>query len=51
MFLCIASIGLTFSGNGSGTEADPYQITNVLQFQEMNDEPVFEPTDKKADES
>jgi hypothetical protein len=25
----------SFSGNGSGTEADPYQITNVHQLQEM----------------
>jgi hypothetical protein len=29
---------LSFSGNGSGTEADPYQITNVHQLQEMNDD-------------
>jgi hypothetical protein len=28
----------SFSGNGSGTEGDPYQITNVNQLQEMNDE-------------
>jgi hypothetical protein len=29
---------LSFSGNGSGTESDPYQITNIEQLQEMNDE-------------
>jgi hypothetical protein len=29
---------LSFSGNGSGTEDDPYQITNVNQLQEMQDE-------------
>ena len=28
----------SFSGNGSGTEDDPYQITNVHQLQEMNDD-------------
>jgi hypothetical protein len=28
---------ISFSGNGSGTETDPYQITNVHQLQEMND--------------
>jgi hypothetical protein len=28
----------SFSGNGSGTEADPYQITTVEQLQEMNDD-------------
>jgi hypothetical protein len=27
-----------FSGNGSGTEADPYQITNVTQLQEMQED-------------
>lgn len=27
-----------FSGAGSGTEEDPYIITNVLQLQEMNDD-------------
>jgi hypothetical protein len=27
-----------FSGTGSGTESDPYIITNVDQFQEMNDD-------------
>ena len=32
------STALSFSGNGSGTEEDPYQITNVHQLQEMNDE-------------
>jgi hypothetical protein len=28
----------SFSGNGSGTEEDPYQITNVHQLQEMKDD-------------
>ena len=28
----------SFSGNGSGTEEAPYQITNIEQLQEMNDE-------------
>lgn len=27
-----------FSGNGTGTEADPYQITTVAQLQEMKDD-------------
>jgi hypothetical protein len=31
-------IALSFSGNGSGTEEDPYQITNVTQLQEMEDD-------------
>jgi hypothetical protein len=35
--LCTVSL-LSFSGNGSGTEEDPYQITNVQQLQEMNDD-------------
>jgi hypothetical protein len=29
---------LSFSGNGGGTEEDPYQITTVEQLQEMNDD-------------
>jgi hypothetical protein len=29
---------LAFSGKGSGTEEDPYQITNVQQLQEMKDD-------------
>ncbi len=32
-----ASVG-AFSGAGSGTEGDPYQITTVDQLQEMNDD-------------
>jgi hypothetical protein len=28
----------SFSGNGSGTESDPYQITTVEQLQEMNND-------------
>jgi len=35
--LSLAS-ALSFSGNGSGTESDPYQITTVEQLQEMNDD-------------
>ena len=27
-----------FSGSGSGTQADPYQITNATQLQEMQDD-------------
>ena len=27
-----------FSGNGSGTEEDPFQITNVKQLQEIEDD-------------
>jgi hypothetical protein len=34
----LTSSAIAFSGNGSGTEADPYQITNVQQLQEMNDD-------------
>ncbi len=30
--------GVKFSGTGTGTLADPYQITNVTQLQEMNDD-------------
>lgn len=32
------STALSFSGLGSGTEEDPYQITTVHQLQEMNDD-------------
>ena len=38
IFLITFSTALSFSGNGSGTEEDPYQITNVHQLQEMNDD-------------
>jgi hypothetical protein len=39
ILLIISSINLySFSGEGSGTEADPYQITTIEQLQEMNDE-------------
>jgi len=37
-FLAISYTALSFSGNGSGTESDPYQITTVEQLQEMNDD-------------
>ncbi|MDA3843254.1 MAG: T9SS type A sorting domain-containing protein [Candidatus Kapabacteria bacterium] len=37
LVLCASSNLCSFSGNGSGTEADPYQITNVDELQEMND--------------
>lgn len=36
--LLITENTFSFSGNGAGTEADPYQIINVEQLQEMNDE-------------
>jgi hypothetical protein len=38
IFCLSLSTALSFSGNGSGTEADPYQITNVHQLQEMEDD-------------
>jgi len=38
LILLLTSNAITFSGNGSGTEEDPYQITNVQQLQEMNDD-------------
>jgi hypothetical protein len=38
LFIIFSLEVLPFSGNGSGTEADPYQITNVHQLQEMNDD-------------
>jgi hypothetical protein len=34
--IVIPSILLGFSGSGSGTKEDPYQITNLSQLQEMN---------------
>ncbi len=40
-FLCILLMvtpAAAFSGGGSGTEGSPYQITNVSQLQEMNDD-------------
>ena len=42
MAVAIATIFLSpnasaFSGNGSGTEIDPYQITNVNELQEIQD--------------
>jgi len=36
-FCLSLATALSFSGNGSGTESDPYQITNVHQLQEMKD--------------
>jgi hypothetical protein len=36
--IVIPSILLSFSGSGSGTKEDPYQITNLSQLQEMNDD-------------
>ena len=38
LIILIPSTALAFSGKGSGTAEDPYQITNVYQLQEMNDE-------------
>jgi hypothetical protein len=38
LFTLAFSTALSFSGNGSGTEEDPYQITNVHQLQEMKDD-------------
>jgi hypothetical protein len=38
VYLIISQTVLAFSGNGSGTEEDPYQITTVEQLQEMNDD-------------
>jgi hypothetical protein len=38
VYLIISQTLLAFSGNGSGTEEDPFQITNVQQLQEMNDD-------------
>lgn len=38
LVLAFARITQAFSGTGSGTEEDPYIITNVNQLQEMNDD-------------
>ena len=38
LFTFAFSTALSFSGNGSGSEEDPYQITNVYELQEMNDD-------------
>ncbi len=38
LILLLTSNAIAFSGNGSGTEEDPYQISNVHQLQEMNDD-------------
>ena len=35
---CLCGTCLAFSGAGSGTEGDPYVITNVEQLQEMADD-------------
>jgi hypothetical protein len=37
-FCLSLATALSFSGNGSGTEEDPYQITNVHELQEMSDD-------------
>ena len=37
-FLILCQGAGAFSGIGSGTEADPYVITDVNQLQEMKDE-------------
>jgi len=36
--LALVNVAGAFSGAGSGTESDPYIITNVNQLQEMNDD-------------
>jgi hypothetical protein len=36
--ILVSTAALSFSGNGSGTEEDPYQITNVYELQEMKDD-------------
>ena len=36
ILILIQSTAFSFSGNGSGTEEDPYQITNVYELQEIN---------------
>jgi hypothetical protein len=38
IFSCLCSNAFGFSGEGYGYKDDPYQITNVEQLQEMNDE-------------
>jgi hypothetical protein len=38
LFTLTLSIALSFSGSGSGNEEYPYQITNVHQLQEINDD-------------
>ena len=38
-FVCIMPVS-AFSGTGSGTESDPFVITNVYQLQEMNENPL-----------
>lgn len=38
LFLFSSCFAISFSGNGSGSYTDPYQITNVEQLQEMNDD-------------
>ena len=35
-----SAFAFSFSGKGSGTEKDPYQITNVNELQEVNDQQV-----------
>ena len=37
LIIALSFKSFSFSGNGSGTPADPYQITNVEQLQEMED--------------
>ncbi|MCK5742320.1 MAG: hypothetical protein KAH48_08885, partial [Chlorobi bacterium] len=38
LFLNLSSPANGFSGNGSGIKSDPYQITNLEQLQECNDD-------------
>jgi hypothetical protein len=38
IFLCMATSAVAFSGNGDGTAANPFQITDCLQLQEVNND-------------
>ncbi|HID60703.1 MAG TPA: hypothetical protein EYP46_02450 [Hadesarchaea archaeon] len=38
LFVTLLGPAVAFSGSGSGTENDPYQIWNVSQLQEMRDD-------------
>ncbi|MBM2816473.1 MAG: hypothetical protein HW421_3235 [Ignavibacteria bacterium] len=38
LFIILPIISFAFSGKGSGTKEDPYQITNIIQLQEINND-------------
>ena len=40
LIILLPNIAFSFSGKGSGTKEDPYQITNVHELQEVNDQQV-----------